>query len=96
MPILAAMDRAVRLILTMLALVAGLGSAPVQARIASADPAEVERVESGIGIVAIAYAAAEVRGRSGAERPDRVQPRPKSPVTTVLIRSIQFGDRARE
>lgn len=91
------MDRAVRLILTMLALVAGLGSAPVQARIASADPAEVERVESAVGIVAIAYAAAEVRARTGAERTDKAAPKPKPPVTTiVLIPSIQFGDRARE
>ena len=85
-----------RLILTMLALVAGLGSAPAQARIASADPAEVERVESAVGIAAIAYAAAEIRGRTAVERPDKA-PKPKPPVTTiVLIPSIQFGDRAHE
>ena len=91
------MDRTVRLILTMLALVAGLGSAPVQARIASADPAEVGRVESAAGIVAVAYAAAEVRGRTGTEGPDRVQLKLRPPVTTiVLIPAIQFGDRARE
>ena len=91
------MDRTVRLILTMLALVAGLGSAPVQARIASADPAEVERVESTAGIVAIAYAAAEVRGRSGADRTDKTPPKPRPSVSTVvLIPSVQFGDRARE
>ena len=86
-----------RLILTMLALVAGLGSAPAQARIASADPAEVERVESAIGTAAVAYAAAEIRGRTAVERPDKVPPKPKPQVTTiVLIPSIQFGDRARE
>ena len=86
-----------RLILTMLALVAGLGSAPAQARIASADPAEVERVESAVGIAAIAYAAAEIRGRTAVERPDKAPPRPKPSVTTiVLIPAIQFGDRARE
>ena len=91
------MDRTVRLILTMLALVAGLGSTPVQARMASADPAEVERVESAIGIVAIAYAAAEVSGRTGIEHPNRVPPKPRAPVTTIVpIPSIQFGDRARE
>ena len=91
------MDRAVRLILTMLALVAGLGSAPVQARLASADPAEVERVESAAGIAAIANAAAEIRGRTAVELPDKAPPKPKPPVTTiVLIPSIQFGDRARE
>ena len=91
------MDRAVRLILTMLALVAGLGSAPVQARLASADPAEVERVESATGIVAIAYTAAEVRDRPGFERPAKTSPKPKPAVATiVLIPSIQFGDRARE
>ena len=90
-------DRTVRLILTMLALVAGLGSAPAQARIASADPAEVERVESAVGIAAIAYAAAEIRGRTAVERPDKAPPKPKPPVTTiVLIPSIQFGDRAHE
>ena len=91
------MDRAVRLILTMLALVAGLGSAPVQARLASADPAEVERVESAVGIVAIACAAAEVRDRTATERLEKAPPRPKPSVTTiVLIPAIQFGDRARE
>ena len=90
------MDRAVRLILTMLALVAGLGSAPVHAQLASTDPAEVERVESAAGIVAIAYAAAEVRDRPGFERPAKTSPKPKPPVTTILIPSIQFGDRARE
>ena len=90
------MDRTVRLILTMLALVAGLGAAPVQARLASADPAEVERVESAVGIVAVAYAVAEVRGQAGSQRPDRAPPKPKPPVTTILIPSIQFGDRARE
>ena len=91
------MDRTVRLILTMLALVAGLGSAPVQARMASADPAEVERVESAAGIAAIVYAAAEVRGKAGTDRPDREPRRPKPPVTTIVpISSIQFGDRARE
>ena len=91
------MDRTVRLILTLLALVAGLGSAPVQARMASADPAEVERVESAAGIAAIAYAAAEVRGKAGTDRPDREPRKLKPPVTTnVPISSIQFGDRARE
>ena len=90
------MDRAFRLILTMLALVAGLGSAPVQARMTSADPAEVERVESPVGIAAIAYAAAEIRGRTAVERLDKASPKPKPPVTTILIPSIQFGDRARE
>lgn len=91
------MDRTVRLFLTMLALVAGLGSAPVQARLASSDAAEVERVESVGGIAAIAYAAAEVRGRTGTERPDKAPPKPRPPVTTiVLIPSIQLGDRARE
>ena len=90
------MDRAFRLILTMLALVAGLGSAPVQARFASADAAEVERVESlgGIGLVA---AAAQVQSRTAGERRDRDPPRPRPQVTTiVVIPTIQFGDRARE
>ena len=91
------MDRILRLLLTMLALVAGLGSAPVQARLASADPAEVERVESPVGIAEIAYAVAEIRGLTAVERPDKASPKPKPPVTTiVLIPSIQFGDRARE
>lgn len=91
------MDRAFRLILTMLALVAGLGSAPVQARLASADAAEVERVESAGGINLVAAAAAEIQGRSGIERRDREPPKPRPPVTTVVvIPTIQFGDRARE
>ena len=91
------MDRTLRLILTMLALVAGLGSAPVQARMASADAAEVERVESAGGIGLIAAASAEIQGRAGIERRDREPPKPRPPVTTiVVIPTIQFGDRARE
>ncbi|WP_195908494.1 hypothetical protein [Novosphingobium sp. Gsoil 351] len=81
----------------MLALLAGFGAAPVQARIAAPDTAGVERVEGASGIAAVAYAAAEVRARTGTERSDRAPPKPKPPVTTiVLIPSIQFGDRARE
>ena len=91
------MDRALRLILTMLALVAGLGSAPVQARLASADAAEVERVESPGGIDLVAAAAAQVQARTAGERRDREPPKPRPPVTTVVvIPTIQFGDRARE
>ena len=92
-----AMDRILRLLLTMLALVAGLGSAPVQARIASADPAEVERVESVGGVSLISAAAAKVQGCAAAERRENCPPKPRLPVTTiVLIPTIQFGDRAHE
>ena len=91
------MDRTVRLILTMLALLAGLGAAPVQARIASADPAEVERVGGVAGIGLVAVATAEIRGRSGTQRRESGPPKPRPPVITiVLIPTIQFGDRARE
>lgn len=91
------MDRTLRLFLTMLALVAGLGSAPVQARLASADAAEFERVENPGGIGLIAAAAAQVQGRTVGERHDREQPKPRPPITTVVvIPTIQFGDRARE
>lgn len=91
------MDRTVRLILTMLALVAGLGSAPVQARMASADPAEVGRVESLDRVSLIVTAAAKIQGCANADRRESCPPKPKPPVTTtVLIPSIQFGDRARE
>lgn len=91
------MDRTLRLILTMLALVAGLGSAPVQARIASADAAEVERVENAGSVGLIAAAAAKIQGRAGSERRDREPPKPRPQVTTVVvIATIQYGDRARE
>lgn len=91
------MDRIVRLILTLLALLAGLGAAPVQARIASADPAEVERVDGVAGIGLVAVATAEIRGRSGTERRESCAPKPRPRVTTiVLIPTIQFGDCARE
>lgn len=86
-----------RLILTMLALVAGLGAAPVQARIVSADPAEVERVEGVAGIDLVALATAEIRGTSGTERRESCAPKPRPPVTAIVeIPTIQFGDRARE
>ena len=91
------MDRTLRLILTMLALVAGLGSAPVQARLAPVDAAEVERVESPGGIGLVAAATAQVQARTAGERRDREPPKPRPPVTTVVvIPTIQFGDRARE
>ena len=91
------MDRTLRLILTMLALVAGLGSAPAQARLAAADAAEVERVEGVAGIGLIAVAAAKVQDCTAAERREGCPTKPRPPVTTiVLIPSIQFGDRARE
>ena len=91
------MDRTLRLILTMLALVAGLGSAPVQARIATGDAAEIERVESVPGSGLIAVAAECIQGRPATQRRESGQPRPRPRVTiTVVIPTIQFGDRARE
>ena len=91
------MDRTLRLILTMLALVAGLGSAPVQARMATSDGAEIERVESAGGVSLIAAAAAKVQGCATVERRESCPPKPRPPVTTiVLIPTIQYGDRARE
>lgn len=92
-----AVDRFARLLLTMLALVAGLGSAPVQARVAAADAAEIERVESALGVATVAYAVVEVRGRTSADCPEKGPRKPKPTTSTVvLIPSIQFGDRARE
>lgn len=91
------MDRTLRLFLTMLALVAGLGSAPVQARIASSDATEVERVENLTGIGLIVAATAKTQGQACTERRESCPPKPRPPVTTiVLIPTIQYGDRARE
>ena len=91
------MDRTLRLILTMLALVAGLGAAPVQARMAAGDAAEVERVASVAGVGLIAVAAARIQGRPDTQQRENRQPKPRPPVTTiVVIPTIQFGDRARE
>ena len=91
------MDRTLRLILTMLALVAGLTSAPVQARMAAGDPAEVGRVESGAGHGLIAVVVARVAGSGAIQRRECRPPQPRLPVATiVVIPTIEYGDRARE
>lgn len=92
------MDRTLRLLLTMLALVAGLGAAPAQARMTPAETAELERVEGGRSAgSAIAAATAEVQGQSRTERRDRERVRARrTPPVMVLIPSIQYGDRALE
>ena len=93
------MDRTLRLFLAMLALVAGLATAPAQARMTPAETAELERVDSprGSGSSAIAAAAAEVQGQSRTDRRDRDRTRARRPATVIiLIPSIQYGDRSLE
>ena len=92
------MDRTLRLFLTMLALVAGLGATPAQARMTPAEMAELERVEgSRPSGSAIAAATAEVQGQSRSDRRDRDRTRARRPATViVLIPSIQYGDRSLE
>jgi len=92
------MDRTLRLFLAMLALVAGLGAAPAQARMTPADTAEMERVDSGRSSgSAIATAAAEVQGQARGDRHERVNARQRRPATVVvMIPSIQLGDRPLE
>ena len=89
-----------RKLITLLAILTGLAAinAPAQARLASSDTAGIERLDDGGSdrAGALVVVAAEVRFRTGSERRDREQPKPKPPVTTILIPSIQFGDRARE
>jgi hypothetical protein len=97
----AAMDRTLRLFLTLLAVLTGFTVAPAQARMAPADAAELERVESGGrgngGASAIAVQAAEVQGQATKERRDRERIRPRAPAKViVLIPSIQYGDRLLE
>ena len=90
-----------RKLLTLLAILTGLAAlnAPAQARISAADAAGIERVDrassgsAGLTVVATA----EVRGQSGTQRRESGPPKPRPPLTTiVLIPTIQFGDRARE
>ena len=89
-----------RKLITLLAILTGLAAinAPAQARLASPDTAGIERLDDGGSdrAGALVAVAAEVRFRTGSERRDRELPRPKPAVTTILIPSIQFGDRARE
>lgn len=92
------MDRTVRLILTLLAVLTGFSAAPASARMNAGDTAEVERVEtSGRSVVgAIKAAVAEIGGPTvQRQKRERETPRPRA-ATTVVIPSIQFGDRARE
>ena len=92
------MDRTLRLVLTLLAVLTGLSAAPVAARMNGGESAEVERVEpSGRSAVgAIKAVVAEMGGqpvqRQKRER-DTVRPRT---ATTVVIPSIQYSDRSRE
>ena len=92
------MDRTLRLVLTLLALLTGFSAAPVSARMNASDTAEVERVEpSGHSVVgAIKAAVAEMGGPLvQRQKRERETPRPRA-ATTVVIPSIQYGDRARE
>jgi len=94
-----AMDRTLRLILTMLALLAGFAAAPAQARMSPADTAELERVEGGRAITgsSVSASSSEVQGQIRGERRDRAATRTRRPATViVLIPSIQYGDRSLE
>jgi hypothetical protein len=89
-----------RKLITLLAILTGLAAinAPAQARLASSDTAGIERLQAGWAdrTAALVAVAAEVRFRTGSERRDREPAKPKPPVNTILIPTIQFGDRARE
>ena len=91
------MDRTLRLVLTLLALLAGFAAAPASARMTPAETPELERVEGGRSSSAIAAAAAESQAQARGERRDRERIRSRRPATViVLIPSIQYGDRALE
>jgi hypothetical protein len=92
------MDRSVKLLLTLLALLTGLTAAPAQARMCAADGAGVEQVEparGGASGIAATLPAGERQARQR-QRRERELGRSPPPVNTVLIPSIQLGDRARE
>lgn len=92
------MDRTLRLVLTLLAVLTGLSAAPVSARMNGGESAEVERVEpSGRSAVgAIKAVVAEMGGQPvQRQKRERETPRPRTS-TTVVIPSIQYSDRARE
>lgn len=90
-----------RKLLTLLAILTGLTAinAPAQARISAADAAGIERVDSASSDTAglTVAATAEVRHRTGSARRECCPPQPRLPITTVVeIKTIHFGDRARE
>ena len=92
------MDRTLRLVLTLLAVLTGLSAAPVAARMNGGESAEVERVEpSGRSAVgAIKAVVAEMGGQPlQRQKRERETPRPRAS-TTVVIPSIQYSDRSRE
>ena len=92
------MDRTLRLVLTLLALLTGLSAAPVSARMNAGECAEIERVESSgrSGIGAIKAVVAEMGGQA-VQRQKREREAPRSRTsTTVVIPSIQYSDRTRE
>ena len=92
------MDRTLRLVLTLLALLTGLSAAPVSARMNGGECAEVERVEPAgrSAVSAIKAVVAEMGGQAvQRQKREREAPRPRT-TTTIIIPTIQFGDRARE
>jgi hypothetical protein len=93
------MDRSVKLLLTLLALLTGLSAAPAEARIRSADVADLERVEDSLGGQA-STAAAVAADRAGCAVQRQLREREAAPSSyapaTVVIPSIRYGDRARE
>jgi len=92
------MDRTLRLVLTLLAVLTGFSAAPVAARMNGGESAEVERVEpSGRSAVgAINAVVAEMGGQPvHCQKRERETPRPRTS-TTVVIPSIQYSDRSRE
>ena len=92
------MDRTLRLVLTLLAVLTGLSAAPVAARMNGGESAEVERVEpSGRSAVgAIKAVVAEMGGQPLQRQKRELEtPRPRAS-TTVVIPSIQYSDRSRE
>ena len=92
------MDRTLRLVLTLLAVLTGLSAAPVAARMNGSESAEVERVEPSArgGVSAIKAVVAEIGGQAvQRQKREREAPRPRTS-TTVVIPSIQYSDRSRE
>ena len=92
------MDRTLRLVLTLLAVLTGLSASPVAARMNGSESAEVERVEPSArsGVSAIKAVVAEM-GSQAVQRQKREREAPRLRTsTTVVIPSIQYSDRSRE
>jgi hypothetical protein len=91
------MERPVRFLLTLLALLTGLSAAPAQARVSAVDSAGIEQVEAGqrASVALAASTAIAQAGRRLGRFPDPGA-RMRLPDTGVITPTVEDSDRALE